>query len=192
MNSDRSSRSLAPSGLRAGVDYLKCMNAVFDAPLSSSAEKLVLLYLLRRSDAAGESFPAHKTIAKECVLSVATVKRALGELSNRGLVEINTRRGRWGGGTWAGNSYKIAHPELLRLAQIAHHEALNSSKVPGIIAQGEPLKKPKKETKKEAKISLFSSEENKIVPVHENGNYSKDVRINTVILEIMRRQGFTT
>lgn len=66
--------------------YFKAPNLTFDLPLSGDA-KLILLYLCRRADRKGFSFPSLGRIAKDCsIKSRTTVSKALKELYEAGLV----------------------------------------------------------------------------------------------------------
>lgn len=57
----------------------------------SGPAKLVYLALSSRSDRYGQSHPSHATLAREASCSVATVKRALDDLRELGLVEWDVR-----------------------------------------------------------------------------------------------------
>ena len=66
-------------------------DSVYEADLSHRA-KAVLLYLKDHADSEGKCWPGIRTIAAGVSLSRSTVKRALGELVEAGVVE---RRKRW-------------------------------------------------------------------------------------------------
>ncbi len=63
---------------------------VFNTQLKQRA-KIVYLYLSQRSNKENTCFPAIKTIANACGISVSTTKRALNDLVEVGLVEKETR-----------------------------------------------------------------------------------------------------
>ena len=78
---------------------------IYASDLSHRA-RAVYMYLKDRSDAEGRCWPAIKTIAKELGLSSSTVKRALDELCQAGLL---TKESRWrenGGRT--SNLYRLS------------------------------------------------------------------------------------
>ena len=62
-------------------------NVIFTAPISGHA-KLVYAYLCKCADGNGISYPAHKTIATAAGICVTTVKKALKELEDAGLVTV--------------------------------------------------------------------------------------------------------
>ncbi len=77
---------------------------IYSSDLSHRA-RAVYMYLTDRADRDGKCWPAIKTIAKELGLSSSTVKRALNELCQAGLL---TKESRWrenGGRT--SNLYRI-------------------------------------------------------------------------------------
>lgn len=80
-----------------------------DSELSANAI-LVLLALASRVNKAGVCWPKHKTIAAEARRSVPTVKRALAELRDAGLIEWHTLRREDGGDS--SNEYRLTltHP----------------------------------------------------------------------------------
>ena len=80
------------------------INEIFDKNLSGNA-KLVYTYLSRCADCFGKSWPAHKTIAAACSLSVTAVKTALAELQEEKLVTV-THKYRENGGK-SSNLYMI-------------------------------------------------------------------------------------
>ena len=51
-----------------------------------SRAKTVYMYLKDRSNAEGECWPAIKTIARDTSMSVSTVKRAIADLTQHGLL----------------------------------------------------------------------------------------------------------
>ena len=57
----------------------------------SSRAKIVYMYLKDRSNAEGECWPAIKTIARDTSMSVSTVKRALEDLVQCGLLRKERR-----------------------------------------------------------------------------------------------------
>lgn len=79
--------------------------SIYASDLSHRA-KSVYMYLKDRADSEGRCWPAIKTIAKELGLSSSTVKRALDELCQAGLL---TKESRWrenGGRT--SNLYRLS------------------------------------------------------------------------------------
>lgn len=56
-----------------------------------SRAKTVYMYLKDRSNAEGECWPAIKTIAKDTSMSVSTVKRAVADLTQQGLLSKEKR-----------------------------------------------------------------------------------------------------
>lgn len=56
-----------------------------------SRAKTVYMYLKDRSNAEGECWPAIKTIARDTSMSVSTVKRALTDLQQCGLLQKECR-----------------------------------------------------------------------------------------------------
>ena len=65
---------------------VKLMQTIYASDLKSRAI-LVMNYLIFRANKEGTCFPAIKTIAKECNISVNTVKRALDDLVKAGYVQ---------------------------------------------------------------------------------------------------------
>lgn len=66
------------------------LNRLYQVKVSMRAT-LVLNYLINRANAELTCFPAIKTIAKDCNMSGRTVQRALGDLSEVGLLEKDSR-----------------------------------------------------------------------------------------------------
>lgn len=69
---------------------IKLMQTIYASNLKSRAI-LVMNYLIFRANKEGTCFPSIKTIAKECHISVNTVKRALDELIKAGYVQKDAR-----------------------------------------------------------------------------------------------------
>lgn len=69
---------------------IKLIQTVYASDLKSRAV-LVMNYLIYRANQEGTCFPAIKTIAKECHISVNTVKRALDDLVDAGYVQKEAR-----------------------------------------------------------------------------------------------------
>lgn len=77
---------------------------IYTTDLSHRARS-VYMYLKDRADGEGKCWPAIKTIAAELGLSRSTVKRALGDLCNAGLL---TKDPRWReNGSLSSNLYRI-------------------------------------------------------------------------------------
>ena len=79
--------------------------SIYASDLSHRA-KSVYMYLKDRADSEGRCWPAIKTIAKELNLSSSTVKRALDELCQAGLL-IKESRWRENGGRTS-NLYRLS------------------------------------------------------------------------------------
>jgi DNA-binding transcriptional regulator YhcF (GntR family) len=69
---------------------IKLMQTIYASNLKSRAI-LVMNYLIFRANKEGTCFPSIKTIAKECHISVNTVKRALDDLIRAGYVQKDAR-----------------------------------------------------------------------------------------------------
>ncbi|MFQ5903185.1 MAG: helix-turn-helix domain-containing protein [Candidatus Binatia bacterium] len=95
---------------RFGVDQ----NVYKVRGLSSSAKE-VYVYLSRVADADGYSFPFLHTIAKRTKLSKSTVGKALNELENAGMLQIERRYSRRGGSSNLYHLRKVAdvYPEII-------------------------------------------------------------------------------
>lgn len=79
-------------------------DSVYESDLSHRA-KAVLFYLKDHVDSEGKCWPGIRTIAGELGLSRSTVKRALGELVEVGVVE---KERRWReNGSFTSNLYRI-------------------------------------------------------------------------------------
>ena len=78
---------------------------IYQSDLSHRA-RAVYMYLKDRADKDGKCWPALKTIAKEMNLSSSTVKRALNELCQAGLLVKETRWRENGGRT--SNLYRLS------------------------------------------------------------------------------------
>ena len=79
-------------------------DSVYQAELSHRA-KAVLFYLKDHADSEGKCWPGIRTIAGDLGLSRSTVKRALGELVEAGLIEKSSR---WReNGSLSSNLYQI-------------------------------------------------------------------------------------
>ena len=84
-------------------------SAIYQEDLSARA-KLVYMYLKDRSDKDSRCWPAIRTIAKELGLSRSTVKRALDDLCQAGLLVKEPRRRENGGCT--SNLYRLLPSDL--------------------------------------------------------------------------------
>ena len=78
---------------------------IYSSDLSHRA-RAVYMYLKDRADKDGKCWPAIKTIARELCLSRSTVKRALDDLCQAGLVTRETRWRENGGLTY--NLYRLS------------------------------------------------------------------------------------
>ena len=79
----------------SGFDLLR---AVRDLPLPApppkltAVDKLVLMYLAMRADAAGTSWPSHRTMADNTWLSTRSAQRSVHRLASAGLISVTPRR----------------------------------------------------------------------------------------------------
>lgn len=64
---------------------------IFDQDISEHA-KLIYLNLCRRAKKSGISFPSHARIANDCSVSVPTVKRAIKELLEIGVIRFTSHK----------------------------------------------------------------------------------------------------
>jgi len=64
---------------------------IFDLDISEHA-KLIYLNLCRRAKKSGRSFPSHSRIAKDCSVSIPTVKRAIKELIEVAAIRFTSRK----------------------------------------------------------------------------------------------------
>lgn len=102
--------------------FFTAPNELFDLDMSSHA-KIVYLFLCRTANnETGSSFPAQATIARKCSVSLATIKRALGELEDMDLLAVEKRPG-------FTDVYIIKHPggSSQRARGVAHTELGGSS-----------------------------------------------------------------
>jgi len=90
-----------------GMMKIKLMQTIYASDLKSRAI-LVMNYLIFRANKEGTCFPAIKTIAKECNISVNTVKRALSDLVNAGYVQKDTRFIKEKNGAQTSNLYTLS------------------------------------------------------------------------------------
>ncbi|MDD4565862.1 MAG: helix-turn-helix domain-containing protein [Eubacteriales bacterium] len=79
---------------RTGYFYIN--NGIFIEDISANA-KIVYMYLCKCADYFGKSWPAHKTIAGACSLSVSSLKLAIKELKERKLLTVSPRYREEGG-----------------------------------------------------------------------------------------------
>src|SRR3990172_8155463 len=100
MRKNRTKKSLTQHG-----GYFKAPDFIFDLPLSEHA-KLIVLYLCRRSDSQGLSFPSLERIGKDCSIKSRTTSiKALKELYKAGLIiKDNSKR--------ASNTYQLLEQVL--------------------------------------------------------------------------------
>lgn len=77
-------------------EYFYANRMVFELEISGNA-KLVYYYLAKCADVMGKCWPAHKTIAAACSLSVTAVKTALTELMSQEVITISNRSRENGG-----------------------------------------------------------------------------------------------
>jgi hypothetical protein len=93
-------------GWNPGVFWVP--NEIYEAGVSGYA-KAVYIYLCRRSDDEGKSFPGYGTIAKEVGFSKSSIRRAVDELIAAGLL-VKENRGRKESGEFYSNEYTLIHP----------------------------------------------------------------------------------
>jgi DNA-binding transcriptional regulator YhcF (GntR family) len=86
---------------------IKLMQTIYASNLKSRAI-LVMNYLIFRANKEGTCFPAIKTIAKECHISVNTVKRALDDLIKAGYVQKDARFIKEKNGAQTSNLYTLS------------------------------------------------------------------------------------
>jgi len=96
--------------------YFKCPDNIFGSGLSPKA-KLVLVYLCRRADKKGRSFPSKNRIAKDCGFSKRTADKAVDELIIWGIVKVNPIRG-------TSNRYFL-DDSIIEVLQLDNHESLS-------------------------------------------------------------------
>lgn len=73
---------------------VRVMSAVWDMPMDSSAQKLVLLALADNANDAGECYPSLTTISRKTSLDERTVRRAIRQLQQLGFMSVAERAGR--------------------------------------------------------------------------------------------------
>lgn len=86
---------------------IKLMQTIYASNLKSRAI-LVMNYLIFRANKEGTCFPSIKTIAKECHISVNTVKRALDDLIKAGYVQKGARFIKEKNGAQTSNLYTLS------------------------------------------------------------------------------------
>jgi DNA-binding transcriptional regulator YhcF (GntR family) len=86
---------------------IKLMQTIYASNLKSRAI-LVMNYLIFRANKEGTCFPSIKTIAKECHISVNTVKRALDDLIKAGYVQKCARFIKEKNGAQTSNLYTLS------------------------------------------------------------------------------------
>ncbi|MFQ5788076.1 MAG: helix-turn-helix domain-containing protein [Thermodesulfobacteriota bacterium] len=64
---------------------------IFDLDISEHA-KLIYLNLCRRAKKSDNAFPSHARIAHDCSVSVQTVKRAIKELLEMGVIKFTSHK----------------------------------------------------------------------------------------------------
>ena len=96
-------------GERGGLGIMKIqwIKTIYASDLKSRAV-LVMNYLIFRANNIGTCFPTIKTIAKECHISVNTVKRALDDLADAGFVKKESRFLETKNGAQTSNLYTLS------------------------------------------------------------------------------------
>lgn len=84
---------------------------VYRNPELSARCLLVMQYLIFLSNAEGTCFPAIKTIANNCHISIASVKRTLRELEKIGILRREQRYLSQKNGAQTSNLYTLCVPE---------------------------------------------------------------------------------
>lgn len=79
------------------IGWSAAPNCIVRSTKLSGSAKLVYLSLASRLNYTGGNWPSHTTIAAEASCSVATVKRALNELREAGVIEWESRTDLRGG-----------------------------------------------------------------------------------------------
>lgn len=72
--------------------------------------KLILVKLADQANDDGTCWPSRETIARECSMSVSTVKRRIDVLKQLGLVRVGAQRKKKGTNTYGSNVYELAVP----------------------------------------------------------------------------------
>jgi len=75
------------SDFKFGVD-----KRIYEIEGISENAKNVYVYLSKIADSEGNAFPFHKTIAQRCSISESSVRKAIAELENKGLLVKVARR----------------------------------------------------------------------------------------------------
>jgi len=85
-------------------------DSIFDQPdIETTYELAIYLYLCRRADATGQSFPGVTAMARDCRMGRATAFRSLASLERKGLLTREEKYDNHGARTT--NIYTIYHPE---------------------------------------------------------------------------------
>ncbi|WP_029421813.1 helix-turn-helix domain-containing protein [Alicyclobacillus macrosporangiidus] len=93
-------------------EFTQFPNKIYDTQVSGYA-KAVYIYLCRRADSEGQSFPGYGTMADEVGFSKSTIRRAVDELIDAGLL-TKEMRGRKESGEFYPNLYTVIHPDDAR------------------------------------------------------------------------------
>jgi DNA-binding transcriptional MocR family regulator len=73
------------------LDRVRWIDALRDNPDLGPQTKLVAVMLVSRSNENGESWPSMARLARDCSLSQSTCRKALAELTERGVVRAERR-----------------------------------------------------------------------------------------------------
>jgi len=83
-----------------------CNDSIFEQTNLRPNEKLTYIYLCRKADKSGKSFPSYKTIAAGCGFCKRTAIRCVNKLVELGMILIERGRRRTNGG-WTSNLYVV-------------------------------------------------------------------------------------
>lgn len=120
---------MGESTVKKGWDkaYFDAPDQIYDVTNISGYAKCVYLYLCRCADSKAQSYPSHAKIAGRTGFSISTVRRAIEELIEVGLL---TKGVRSNGG--ASNLYTLIHPNDANNVQFVEKSTKNKN---GIVSQ---------------------------------------------------------
>jgi hypothetical protein len=75
---------------RTRKQWFVAFNFIFDEKISNHA-KLLYCFMCRIADNEGFSFPSHKYIADKCGIGVTSIKKAIKELEEIGVLDVAPR-----------------------------------------------------------------------------------------------------
>jgi hypothetical protein len=138
-------------------------------------QKLVLLMLANRTNSdTGRCDPSHDKLANDCGMSKPSVKRAIAELAERGLIEVHRQASN---GVNLPNQYTLRVGSSARVVGSDSTHGVGSDRPEGGVTQTGGVgsdRATKQEVKTEKKLSLLSDskfdEAWKLFPKREGGN----------------------